>query len=178
MAKLQPLPDLWLLSDARNDTRLEVALRRLPRGSAFVYRHYHLPDAERYTRFRVLQRIARAMDHRVILSDSALTAREWGADGIYGAPKALYPRRGDMIHVATAHDMREVAQANAIGADCVMISPVFATRSHPGADMLGTTRFRTLSAHARMPVIALGGLTTTTAWRLGWTQWAAIDGLS
>ncbi|NVE95190.1 thiamine phosphate synthase [Altererythrobacter lutimaris] len=178
MAKLQPLPDLWLLSDARNNARLELALRRLPRGSAFVYRHYHLTDAERYTRFRELRRIARSMAHWVILSDSALTAREWGADGIYGAPKALYPRRRDMIHVATAHDMREVAQANANGADCVMISPVFATRSHPGADMLGSTRFRTLAARARMPVIALGGMTATTAWRLCWSRWAAIDGLS
>ena len=47
MQNRQSLPQLWLLSDARNDAGLEQALRRLPRGSGFVLRHYHLPPAER-----------------------------------------------------------------------------------------------------------------------------------
>ncbi|MFN5818931.1 MAG: thiamine phosphate synthase, partial [Novosphingobium sp.] len=38
----KPLPAIWLLSDARNDAVLERALMRLPRGSGFVFRHYHL----------------------------------------------------------------------------------------------------------------------------------------
>ena len=83
------LPDVWLISDARNDATLERALQRLPRGSGFIYRHYHLPDPERTGRFLDLKRVARACGHLVILADSALTAREWGADGIYGAPRAL-----------------------------------------------------------------------------------------
>ena len=178
MTQGQPLPRLWLLSDARNDAMLEQALRKLPRGSGFVYRHYHLPDAERWARFKALRRIARSRGHRVILADSALTAREWGADGIYGAPRTLYPRRSDLIQVATAHDMAEIAQANRFGATCVMISPVFTTNSHPGANSLGPLRFRTLAAKARIPVIALGGMNGETANRLKWPRWAAIDGLS
>ena len=47
----------------------------------------------------------------VILADSALTAREWGADGIYGAPRSLTPRRSDLIHLATAHDLAELGLA-------------------------------------------------------------------
>jgi thiamine-phosphate pyrophosphorylase len=76
----QSLPALWLISDERNDAALDDALARLPRGSGFVYRHYHLPDAERVARYAGLERLARARDHLVILADSALTAREWGAD--------------------------------------------------------------------------------------------------
>ena len=87
----QTLPDLWLLSDERNDAALEQALRRLPRGSGFIYRHYHLPPERRLARWFALLRVARARGHLAILADSALTAREWGADGIYGAPRALYP---------------------------------------------------------------------------------------
>ncbi len=113
-----------------------------------------------------------------ILADSALTAREWGADGIYGAPRSLYPRRRDLIQIATAHTMGEIAQANIIGADAVMLSPVFTTRSHVGASPLGPARFRLLARHARMPVIALGGMNDATARRLYWPRWAAIDGLS
>ncbi|WP_271079305.1 thiamine phosphate synthase [Aurantiacibacter sp. MUD61] len=178
MAAFQPLPDLWLLSDERNDHVLEERLRGFGEPVGFVYRHYHLPDAERYARFRELDRIARAQGHYMILADSALTAREWGADGIYGAPLSLYPRRRDLIHVATAHNMREIAQANRVGADAVMLSPVFPTRSHPGTKTLGAMRWHALARHAVMPVIALGGMTSEKAKVLKSKRWAAIDGLS
>jgi thiamine-phosphate pyrophosphorylase len=167
-----------LLSDARNDTALDEALARLPRGSGFVYRHYGLPDAERIARYAALERIARDRDHLVILADSALTAREWGADGYYGAPLALTPRRADLLAVAAVHGLREIAQANRIGASAAMLSPVFTTRSHPDAAVLGPLRFRLLARQARMPVIALGGMDERGANRLQWPWWAAIDGLS
>lgn len=178
MPQFQPLPQLWLLSDARNDASLENALRRLPRGSAFVYRHYHLGDRARWRRFQTLRKLCLSRGHLVILADSALTAREWGADGIYGAPRALYPRRHGLIAVATAHDMRELGDANRVGADAVMLSPVFSTRTHPGASTLGPLRFRMLAARAQMPVIALGGMNRDKAGRLEWGRWAAIDGLA
>ena len=178
MATIQPLPSLWLLSDARNDAALEQALARLPRGSGFIYRHYHLDGPERLARFRALQRAARRRGHVVVLADSALTAREWGADGVYGAPLALWPRRSGLLQLATAHDLRELAQAARKGADLVLLSPAFATRTHPGARFLGAVRWRLLAARSRVPVIALGGMNRRTAHRLGWTRWAAIDGLS
>lgn len=185
MATIQPrpepgrssLPRLWLLSDERNDAVLDEALARLPRRSGFIYRHYHLPPHQRRGRFAQLGRIARGRDHTIILADSALTAREWGADGIYGAPRALYPRR-DLLTLATAHDLAEIGFANRLGADAVLLSPAFATRSHPGDPALGPVRFRLLAARARMPVIALGGMNERNAAHLGWSRWAAIDGLS
>lgn len=178
VAQFQSLPLLWLLSDARNDAVLEDRLRALPPGSGFVYRHYYLAPEERIARFMALRRIARARGHLVILADSTLTAREWGADGVYGAARALYPTRRDMVTVATAHDMAEIARANHARADAVMLSPVFPTNSHPGAPTLGPARFRQLARHARMPVIALGGMNARTVLRLDWPRWAAIDGLS
>ncbi|MGB3165452.1 MAG: thiamine phosphate synthase [Alteraurantiacibacter sp.] len=178
MAAIQPsLPDLWLLSDERNAGSLDTALRSFTERIGFVYRHYHLPPDERLAEFRRLACIARAAGHCVILADSALTAHDWAADGIYGAPLALYPRRRDLIRIATAHDMCQIAQANRVGADAVMLSPAFPTRSHPGASALGPVRFRQLARQARMPVIALGGMDERKAHRLQWPRWAAIDGL-
>ena len=115
--------------------------------------------------------------HVLVLADSAQTALEWGADGLYGAPRALYPTRG-LLTLATAHHLHEIGLANRYGADAVLLSPAFPTRSHPDAPTLGPTRFRLLAARARMPVIALGGMTPDTARRLQWPRWAAIDGLS
>lgn len=161
-----PLPRLWLISDARNDGVLERALRRMPRGSGLIYRHYHLPPAERRARFRALARIARGRGMAVVLAGDAAMARRWGADGAYGAGQAL----------ATAHDLRELRMAR--GAVGVLLSPVFPTRSHPGGRVLGALRFRLIAARSPAPVIALGGMTKARAQGLKWSRWAAIDGLS
>lgn len=177
MPARQPFPDLWLISDPRNDAGLEAALRRLPRGSGFIYRHYHLPPEERIARWFALTRLARARGHVCVLADDAVTALEWGADGIYGPPRALYPTR-DLLTLATAHDLAEIGLANRASTDAVLLSPAFPTRSHPGAPALGPARFRLLASHAQMPVIALGGMNARTAARLQWPRWAAIDGLS
>lgn len=178
MAAFQSFPRLWLLSDERNDDVLDIRLAELQEPVGLVYRHYHLPPFQRLARFRQLAAIARRQGHLVILADSTQIARAWGADGVYGSPLAICPTRGDLLAIATVHDMREMAQANRVGADAVMLSPVFPTRSHPGGKVLGPIRFRTLARHAQMPVIALGGMTQATAQRLGWPRWAAIDGLS
>lgn len=172
------LPRLWLLSDARNDHALEESLERLPRGSGFIYRHYHLSPTERKARYRELARIARARDHLVVLADSAANALAWGADGTYGAPRALAPRRAGLLRLATAHDMREIALARLVGADAALLSPAFATRSHPDARALGAVRFRLLAGQTPLPVIALGGMARASAHRLAWPCWAAIDGLT
>ena len=50
MTQDQPVPNLWLLSDARNDAVLEQAIAQLPKGSGFVFRHYHLEPTERAAR--------------------------------------------------------------------------------------------------------------------------------
>ncbi len=178
MDQRHPIPQIWLVTDQRNDAVLDQALLRLPRGSGLIYRHYHLPPAARLARYAELERVARARGHWVILADSPQTALEWGADGIYGAPRALDPRRGNLLRLATAHSLRELGEANRAQADAVLLSPAFATRSHPGAGSLGVLRFRLIARRARMPVIALGGMTQANADRLDWPLWAAIDGLS
>lgn len=170
------LPNLWLISDLRNDATLEDALLGLPTGSGFIYRHYHLSDAARRKRFDQLLAMVRNLGHRMILSADAASARRWGAEGIYGPPNRL-AGAPDLIRLAAVHDAHEIAAANQIGADAAFLSPVFPTRSHPGAATLGPARFHQLAKLADMPVIALGGMTPEAAQKLDWPNWAAIDGL-
>lgn len=168
-------PAIWLVSDARNDAALEMALKRLPRGSGLIFRHYHLSPEERRARFEALRRVARAHGHRLVLAASAAQARAWRADGAYGSAQVL-AKGPAILRLVTAHSLREIGRAER--ADAVLLSPVFATRSHPGAHGLGTLRFRLMAAQARVPVIALGGMTPRRAKAHGIECWAAIDGLS
>jgi thiamine-phosphate pyrophosphorylase len=171
------LPAIWLVSDRRNDAVLENVLRQLPRGSGLIFRHHHLPARERCARFAQLRRIARRHGHTVVLAGPPRTARAWRADGAYGSPASLACGPA-LLRLATAHSTREIAAAHRARADAVLLSPVFPTRSHPGAVALRPVRFRLLAAYAQAPVIALGGMTAHRAWCLRWPRWAAIDGLS
>lgn len=177
MREGQPLPNIWLLSDERNDAELETALAALPKGSGFVFRHYHLDALARRRRFDVLADVARGAGHVVILSGRSDTASDWGADGLYAAPGKLGAPSA-LLRLATAHHAAEILSANEAEADGLFLSPVFPTRSHPGAPCLGPGRFRELAALSLAPVIALGGMTAERAHELDWPRWAAIDGLS
>lgn len=171
------LPEIWLISDARNDASLNDALMRLPMGSGFVFRHYHLDAADRRKRFEQVRRVARRRGHVVALADTPARARHWGADAVYGAPAAVSGGHG-LLRIATVHSLRELAQAHRAEADLVMISPVFPTRSHPGADVLGVVRARLLAWHALVPVVMLGGMNVDRALQVEPHGWAAIDGLA
>ena len=149
----------------------------LPRGSGFVFRHYHLPGAERRQRFDALALLCRSREHIVVLADQPAVAIEWGADGVYGSPGQVGERSG-LLRLATVHSAEEIVLADSLQVDALFLSPVFPTRSHPGSDTLGKERFFTLASTAKAPVIALGGMNAERAAELGWPRWAAIDGLS
>lgn len=183
MPRRQPgktLPTLWLISDARNDAVLERAIKRLPRGSGLVFRHYHLEPNERRARFNRLAKLIRARGGVIVLAGDAAMARHWRADGCYGAPGG--GGASGIIRLLTVHNLRELARANASASDwaAALISPVFATRTHPSGKSLGVPRFASLARHSRLPVIALGGMNGARSRQIAKiiTGWAAIDGLS
>jgi thiamine-phosphate pyrophosphorylase len=170
MQRRQPLPRLWLMTDERQE--LGPALARLPRGSGIVFRHYRLPPAQRRLLFEQVRREARRRGHWLLLAGSPRLARSWGADGSHDSQ--LRPG----LFSAPAHSLREMRAAERAGAGLVFLSPVFATRSHPGGRTLGRSRFGLLAQQRGATVIALGGVNGRSGRnlaRLGAYGWAGID---
>jgi len=165
MAKRYPVPKRVLLTDARNDAVLDRAIAMLPKGSALVFRHYHLAPADRVARRNQVSRICRLRGVHLVQA----------GDG-YGRAGQLCPSAP--LRLATAHSLREIGDAVRAGADAVLLSPVFPTRSHPRGRALGPVRFLLMARQSPLPVIALGGMTAGRARRLPVHGWAAIDGLS
>jgi 8-oxo-dGTP diphosphatase len=60
---------------------------------------------------------------------------------------------------ASCHDEAELAQAEKLRVDYVVLGPVKPTASHPGARALGWARFAELAQGRSMPIYAIGGLT-------------------
>ena len=173
MPSRQPLPRLWLMTDERQGDGLLAAVGRLPPHRAgIVFRHYSLTPAARRARFAQVRRIARRKRLLLLLAGPDSTARAWGADGSHGRGQ------GRGLRSAPAHDLREIRAAERVGAALLFLSPVHATRSHPGARALGPAGFARLARQTRLPVIALGGIDAGKArdiGRLGAHGWAAID---
>jgi thiamine-phosphate pyrophosphorylase len=72
-------------------------------------------------------------------------------------------RRGfgdDMLIGASTHSLDEVAEGEAGGADFVVFGPVFETESKRQYGLpVGLNALRDASAHSKIPVLALGGIT-------------------
>ena len=162
----QPLPRLWLMTDERIADRLFEAVERLPEEGGIVFRHYRLAPRERRALFDAVRH--RAGGRMLLLAGRADEARAWGADGSHGRPPGAL--------TASAHDLAEIRAAEAAGASLIFLSPVFPTRSHPGAPALGPAGFDSLAGQTRLPTVALGGMDEA---RFGLLKkaygWAAID---
>jgi len=171
------LPKIWLFTDERNDPILERAIMRLPRGSGIIFRHYHLPERARWTRFETVKKLARRRGHIVFLAGSAALARRWRSDGVHGRlqrPLVL----GGLLQSAPVHDAAEIQQANRSGADIFFLSPIFLTRSHPGQRPLNPVQASRLAGLCNGPVIYLGGMNQQRYRRRENSLthgWAAID---
>lgn len=158
------LPAVWMFTDLRVDVL--AGLARLPKGSGIVFRHYGVPD-----RAALLARVAAiAKRRRLVLVIAGL------AHAVRGA--GVHNRRGAGIVTFAAHDRAELVAARRAGADLVFVSPVFASRSHPGAGAIGRVRFGLLVRGAKVPVAALGGMTARRFRTLkpsGAVAWGGID---
>ena len=172
MPARHPLPRNWLLTDPRQGEALWPALARMPRGAGVIFRHYGV--AGRRALFLKVQAIARRRRLVLLLGGPPALAAAWRADGSYGGDRARPTRRAP-IKAMSAHNRRELVAAERSGATLVLLSPVFATRSHPEGRALGRTRFSALSRETRLPVIALGGMDARRARGLGAYGWAGID---
>lgn len=174
MRRRHPLPRLWLMTDERQGDALLPAVRRLPRGSGIVFRHYSLAGSQRLALFRKVKRLARSRGLMLFLAGPEREARVLGADGSHGCAR----RRLPLPASASVHDLAEIRAAEKAGADFLFLSPLASTRSHPGAEPLGLRRFHRLAAATRLPVIALGGIDHRRARFLRCHGWSAIDGLA
>ncbi|MEN8205451.1 MAG: Nudix family hydrolase [Pseudomonadota bacterium] len=132
----------------------------------------------------VLQRCRQA-NARLLLNADPKLASEFGADGVHLTSERLMaltvrPLNDTYLVAASCHTLIELEHAVKLGLDCVVVSPVRTTSSHPGARTLGFSGFYDFTERSSIPVYALGGMRVMdlpTAFRSGGQGIAAISGL-
>lgn len=181
-------PARYLITPAPSPDERSAFLARLDRAVAGGIRRVQLrarewPAATWPDLARDVARLCRGRAELLLNGDSALAA-ELGV-GVHlraGQLMALSARPWDAgpSIAASCHDGAELAQAERLGLDFVVLGPVRATGTHPGAPVLGWEGFRALREDVSLPIYALGGLRPAdvpTARRHGGQGIAAIRGL-
>jgi thiamine-phosphate pyrophosphorylase len=168
LQKVWALPTIWLMTDERLGEALWPAIKALPRGAGIVFRHHATDPGRRQALFGRIRTLAR---RRGLVLIRAGTTPMCGEQGTHNGP-------GRGLRSAAVHSVAEALAARRRGADVIFVSPLFATRSHPGAPALGALRAATIARVAGLPAIALGGMDARRFRRvktLGFHGWAGID---
>ena len=112
-----------------------------------------------------------AQGAHLLIHDRVDVALAVAADGVHlpdegletaAARRLLAQRPGGGLLGRSCHSVAGACQALQAGADFVTLSPLFATRSHPGLPPLGLARFAAMRAEIPGPVLALGGIQADT----------------
>lgn len=176
------LPALLAFTDPARTPDPVALAAALPGGVGLVLRLFGAADAAAQARA-----VRRASPGRLLLigADARLAAQV-GADGVHlpqrlthraAALKRAHPR---WIVTAAAHDLASARRAAACGADAVVVSVVFPSRSASAGRAMGAVRFAALTRRVAAPVYALGGVNAHNVRRLLGSRAigiAAVDGL-
>ena len=159
------LPSFYAITNAKKYgatefmPRLKVALEK---GVRLVQvREHDMPPEQLESFAHHVVALAHEHDARVLINADEALARRCGADGVH-LPAAqlmqLKQHPGTKIWAASCHDAAELAQAAALQADFVVLSPVLPTPTHPEAAGMGWEKFAVLVKNYPVPVYALGGM--------------------
>ena len=150
--------------DTDEDAFLVRAERALADGLKLVQlRDKSWPHARRVALARKLVPLAHRHGARVLWNGTADDARAAGCDGVHWTADTLAAARArphDLLAAASCHTPDDVARAGALGLDFAVLGTVLPTPTHPVAVPLGWDGFAASVAGTRLPVYALGGLTS------------------
>jgi 8-oxo-dGTP diphosphatase len=152
------LPLEYAITDARG-LGLVDQIERLEARVKGGLRLIQVRDKDNWERGQLIyaaKSIAKQYGARVLVNGGP------AADGIHFSAEQLMRLRARPaaagLLAASCHTVQELGHAMAIGLDFVVLGPIKATPTHPGASLLGWEGFRRIVEGASIPVYAIGGL--------------------
>ena len=162
-----PLPCLCLVTDrgrTASDDVVDTARGAVAGGVGMVQlREKDCPAGELLALARELRSVTegRAL---LIVNDRVDIALLSGADGVQLGENGLdaaSARRlvgSEMLIGRSVHSVEGAVEAEATGADFLVLGTIFQTASHPGADAGGLNLVRDVTDRVGIPVIGIGGI--------------------
>ncbi len=151
-------------ADARVDVLLQRCLSLLNRDDCIVQlRAKYLAQSQYIDLADQLCKVAHSNGTTLLLNCEPQLARQLGASGVHLSSERLMqlddrPLDRDFWVAASCHNQKELQHACNMELDFAVLSPVKATRSHPGVKSIGWDQFESWVENSNVPVFALGGL--------------------
>lgn len=181
----KPAPNLLFFTDPVRTPDPEAVAERLPPGSAVVFRAFGAADA--IDRGGRLREITHRRGLMLLVGADHDLASQIEADGLHLPQRlsarlpALRTAHADWLITLAAHDIVAARTGALLGADGLVVSPVFPSRSPSAGLPLGVEGLKEIVQAVDTPVYALGGIRAGTAAQLldsGIIGIAAVEALS
>jgi thiamine-phosphate pyrophosphorylase len=164
------LPELIVLTDAPRQGPFDAIVDALSAVRCWViFRDYEMPPAARSEHALRARELCAARGIPFLVARDLELATAVRADGVH-CPQQMLPNLAqwrrehpESLLCAACHDAASLLRATQLGASVALLSPVFPTRSHPNASVMGTAQLRALvQTCPQLPIYAMGGVNLQT----------------
>ncbi len=160
------LPDRYVITPARITDKKQFLKKLetlLPECRLLLLRLPGLDASEYSVIAREVVARCKQAECGVMLTSNLQEVERLGAAGLHINSHRLIqleqtPLKRDYWLSSSCHNQQELSQAQTMGVDFMLLSPVQPTQSHPAASPLGWEAFSRLVNQVNTPVFALGGL--------------------
>ena len=120
-------------------------------------------DKEYMALAEIAKSICSQFDAPLLLNTSVEIFNQLDAEGLHLNSQTLFeyssrPVDDTSLLSVSCHSEAEILQAEKLGADIILLSPVKETSSHPGVAGIGWDKFHAIKQNVKSPVYALGGM--------------------
>ena len=162
----ESLSELYMMTGTFNghDDFKEKLCNALSQSNKVVqFRKKNIEDCEYLDLVTIAESVCKQFGSVLLLGASAELFSQTNADGLHLNSQALFeydsrPVSNQQLLSVSCHNLDEMKQAEKLGADILMLSPVKATSSHPELEGIGWERFEEMIKQVKCPVYALGGM--------------------
>jgi len=134
------------------------------RNMVVQFRNKNVEDPDDYIALaEIAESVCKQFNAILLLAAPVDVFNQTNADGLHLNSQVLFeydsrPIPGTKLLSVSCHDPDEMKQAEKLGADILLLSPVKATSSHPELSGIGWQQFNQMIKNVKSPVYALGGM--------------------
>lgn len=132
-------------------------------GASIIQLRAKLAEAEYLAAAQVIFPVIHAAGAQLLLNARVDMQKQFPQAGLHVSSDKLWglcerPVPKDVLFTASVHNLEQMEQAQLLGVDALLLSPILATQSHPDEPTLGWEKAAKWVAQATVPVYALGGV--------------------
>jgi len=161
------LPEFYMMTGQfhdQDDFRNKLT-QALAKGNKIVqFKTKNIAESEEYPALvEVAVAVCEQFDATLLLAATLEQFNQTNVNGLHLNSQVLFeyvkrPVAEHQLLSVSCHNLAEMQQAEKLGADILLLSPVKATPSHPELEGIGWQNFKQMIKSVQCPVYALGGM--------------------